>query len=43
MSIKTRIENKNVFATGLFAVKGRLFPKIIAKQIEVVKKLDSHL
>jgi dual specificity tyrosine-phosphorylation-regulated kinase 2/3/4 len=29
--------------SGLFAVKGRLFPKIIAKQIEAVKKLDHHL
>ena len=43
MSIKTKIENRDVFSAGLFAVKGRLFPKIIAKQIEAVKRLDHHL
>lgn len=29
--------------TGLFAVKNRVFSKIIQKQIEVVKNLDYHL
>ena len=40
MSLPTRIENCNKKATGLFAVKGRLFQKIISKQIEVVNNLD---
>ena len=40
MSLPTRIENSNKKATGLFAVKGRLFQKIISKQIEVVNNLD---
>jgi dual specificity tyrosine-phosphorylation-regulated kinase 2/3/4 len=43
MSIKTKIEDKGISSAGLFAVKGRLFPKIIAKQIEAVKRLDHHL
>ena len=29
--------------TGLFAVKNRVFAKIIQKQIEVVNNLDYHL
>lgn len=33
MSLPTRIQNTTAKATGLFAVKGRLFSKIIQKQI----------
>ena len=40
MSLPTRIENSSKKATGLFAVKGRLFQKIISKQIEVVNNLE---
>jgi hypothetical protein len=29
--------------TGLFAVKNRVFSKIIQKQIEVVNNIDYHL
>lgn len=44
MSIETRIEEKgNAKVTGLFAVKNRVFAKIIQKQIEVVNNLDYHL
>ena len=43
MSIETRIEDKNGRVTGLFAVKNRVFSKIIQKQIEVVNCLDYHL
>lgn len=44
MSIETRIEEKNIpKVTGLFAVKNRVFSKIIQKQIEVVSNLDYHL
>ncbi len=43
MSIPTVIENSSKKVTGLFAVKGRIFNKIITKQIEVVKDLDSIL
>ena len=34
---------KDNYATGLFAVKGRVFPDIIKKQIETVNELDYHL
>lgn len=43
MSLTTRIEDTNAKATGLFAVKGRLFNKIIQKQIDVVNNLDKYL
>lgn len=43
MSIETRIEGTNERVTGLFAVKNRVFGKIIAKQIEVVSDLDYYL
>lgn len=44
MSIETKIEDKNLpRVTGLFAVKNRVFSKIIQKQIEVVNNLDYHL
>ncbi len=44
MSIETKIEEKNnLRATGLFAVKNRVFSKIIQKQIDVVTNLDYHL
>jgi dual specificity tyrosine-phosphorylation-regulated kinase 2/3/4 len=33
MSLPTRVEDTNIKITGLFAVKGRLFQKIIQKQI----------
>jgi dual specificity tyrosine-phosphorylation-regulated kinase 2/3/4 len=33
MSLPTRIEDSNIKTTGLFAVKGRIFQKIIQKQI----------
>jgi dual specificity tyrosine-phosphorylation-regulated kinase 2/3/4 len=44
MSIETKIEDKGgVRVTGLFAVKNRVFSKIIQKQIEVVNNIDFHL
>jgi dual specificity tyrosine-phosphorylation-regulated kinase 2/3/4 len=44
MSIETKIEERNGGkVTGLFAVKNRVFSKIIQKQIEVVSNLDHHL
>jgi|JI10StandDraft_1071094.scaffolds.fasta_scaffold380854_1 hypothetical protein len=43
MSLPTRIQDTGVKATGIFAVKGRIFQKIIEKQIEVVKNLDYYL
>lgn len=44
MSIETKIEDKGgVRVTGLFAVKNRVFSKIIQKQIEVVNSIDYHL
>lgn len=44
MSIETRIEGQEgLRVTGLFAVKNRVFSKIIQKQIEVVSNLDYHL
>jgi hypothetical protein len=43
MSLPTRIEDTGVKATGLFAVKGRLFQKIIQKQIEVVNNLNYYI
>ena len=43
MSIDTRIEDRGGRVTGLFAVKNRVFAKIIQKQIEVVNNLDYHL
>lgn len=39
MSIPTKIEGVNQKVSGLFAVKGRLFNKIISKQIDVVENL----
>lgn len=43
MSLTTRIEDTSIKSTGLFAVKGRLFNKIIQKQIDVVNHLDKYL
>jgi len=43
MSIDTRVEESNNRVTGLFAVKNRVFAKIIQKQIDVVNNLDYHL
>ena len=43
MSIETKIEERNNRVTGLFAVKNRVFAKIIQKQIDVVSNLDYHL
>lgn len=43
MSINTRIPSSTHPVTGLFAVKNRVFAKIIQKQIEVVNQLDYHL
>jgi dual specificity tyrosine-phosphorylation-regulated kinase 2/3/4 len=44
MSIETKIDDKPMpRVTGLFAVKNRVFSKIIQKQIEVVNNLDYHL
>lgn len=39
MSLDTKVSSntKDGYATGLFAVKGRVFPDIIRKQIETVK------
>ena len=44
MSIETKIEERGGSrVTGLFAVKNRVFAKIIQKQIEVVGNLDYHI
>ena len=43
MSIPTKIDESEERATGLFAIKGRLFNKIIQKQIDVIENLDFHL
>jgi len=45
MSLKTLIRRKgcDMIKYGLFAVKGRLFDKIIKKQIEVAHNLDHYL
>jgi hypothetical protein len=43
MSLPTRIADTNIKTTGLFAVKGRIFQKIIQKQIEVVNNLDYYI
>ena len=43
MSIETKIEERSARVTGLFAVKNRVFSKIIQKQIEVVNNIDYHL
>jgi dual specificity tyrosine-phosphorylation-regulated kinase 2/3/4 len=42
MSAKTRTP-ENEMVTGLFAVKNRVFNRIVQKQIEVVQQLDFHL
>lgn len=47
MSLKTIVkkidEDEETIKYGLFAVKGRLFDKIIRKQIEVIQNLDHYL
>jgi dual specificity tyrosine-phosphorylation-regulated kinase 2/3/4 len=51
MSLKTIVKgrpnkgntNNELIKYGLFAIKGRLFDKIIKKQIEVVQNLDYYL
>lgn len=43
MSIDTKIQGRGNRVTGLFAIKNRVFAKIIQKQIEVVCNLDHHL
>lgn len=45
MSLKTLVRRKgcDMIKYGLFAVKGRLFDKIIKKQIEVVQNLEHYL
>lgn len=44
MSIETKIGDRNIpKVTGLFAVKNRVFTKIIQKQIDVVNDIDYHL
>jgi dual specificity tyrosine-phosphorylation-regulated kinase 2/3/4 len=44
MSIETRVEGKTApRVVGLFAVKNRVFSKIIQKQRDVVANLDHHL
>jgi len=47
MSLKTIVvkpgESTENLKYGLFAVKGRLFDKIIRKQIEVIQNLDHFL
>ena len=43
MSIDTKINERGSKVTGLFAVKNRVFAKIIQKQIDVVSSLDHHL
>lgn len=42
MSAKTKVENRGI-VSGLFAVKNRVFGKIIQKQLDVVEELDNHL
>ena len=45
MSLKTIVKKNSTehIKYGLFAVKGRLFDKIIRKQIEVIQNLDHFL
>jgi len=44
MSIETKIEDcGGDRVVGLFAVKNRVFSKIIQKQIDVINNLDYHL
>lgn len=43
MSIPTQIPGHQQKYLGLFAVKGRLFNKIISKQIDVVQNLEYNL
>ena len=43
MSIPTQIPGHQQKYLGLFAVKGRLFNKIINKQIDVVQNLEYNL
>lgn len=45
MSLKTLVKRKgeDIIKYGLFAVKGRLFDKIIKKQIEVAQNLEHYL
>ena len=43
MSIDTKIQGRGSKVTGLFAIKNRVFAKIIQKQIEVISILDYHL
>lgn len=40
MSVETTIEDTKTTAFGLFAAKGRLFNKIIQKQIATVESLS---
>lgn len=45
MSLKTFV-NKNgqeLVRCGLFAVKGRIFEKIIERQMEVISRLDEYV
>jgi len=42
MSVKTRTPDEQL-STGLFAVKNRVFSRIIQKQIEVIDNIDHHL
>ena len=45
MSLKTlvTVNGREVIKNGAFAVKGRLFEKIIKKQLNVVQNLEAHL
>jgi dual specificity tyrosine-phosphorylation-regulated kinase 2/3/4 len=43
MSLKTKVDNTDKYSFGLFAVKGRKFENIIAKQIQVVQRIDQIL
>ena len=45
MSLKTVVRKKSteLIKYGLFAIKGRLFDKIIRRQIEVIQNLDHYL
>lgn len=43
MSLRTKVDSSEKYALGLFAVKGRKFDNIIAKQIHVVQRLDQIL
>lgn len=43
MSIPTKVNDSGIKTIGIFAVKGRIFQKIIEKQIEVSKNLDYYL